>query len=680
VREIQDDVVRALLEQMNGKDLRGKSKGNWAEVAHGPGMHCFPVTGTKVDLARVQEDQPIVSYHPLFVYDELQYANIGHVADVHLNARQQVLRRSPARVIEAPGAQSPEVGKLINVYSENLLSILMQLKQKPMDVLLVGGDIVDHARNSYPFQNQAALREPSAADVWKMVDLGDGYEDRYQAFADHITFYSILRDFYDSEDGGRPAFIVSGNHDAYQDAYGISPRVLFGLIRANEGVPADHNLTFYEAMLAFGRSYGEVKNKSNFTPEMFRWFYTVFTPFSNFAVNLPRQRIVGLAWGDHECLFTAPPSAHGFPGHLPRADEAVSEVQLRVVRQGLGTAKKTVLFSHFTFVSYDDDIKNFTEEDNGRVILSKKYTKQDLGTFQIARDQLYPIVADPDQVQCVLTGHSHRKGVYFLGARQGGAYETEMLPLFKPVEVSAFPGANRVPIIVSDSAGPLPRLNLKDEFLKWGSDRPSGTFVQSASDGGVARIEAVRCLLPGSRPRLAVAMEYLHVLKKQGLNMTIAKFPLAEGRTVEHRVVIEAAPIFHDKVRVAGVVFHAKTGQGAWIEPISLTSTGGPEEDEGVYRFTIPENRAADFMAWLTTPGGGQFLSVSLKPRDLELATIYDSSHSWNFEAEVLCVSHNVLMKIVPLNEKPNFTWRERSSGARMLCANYREKPKYQCT
>jgi hypothetical protein len=507
VREIQDDVVRALLEQMNGKDLRGKSKGNWAEAAHGPGMHCFPVTGTKVDLARVQEDQPIVSYHPLFVYDELGYANIGHVADVHLNARQQVLRRSPARVIEAPGAQSPEVGKLINVYSENLLSILMQLKQKPMDVLLVGGDIVDHARNAYPFQNQGALREPSAADVWKMVDLGDGYEDRYQAFADHITFYSILKSFYDED--GRPAFVVSGNHDAYQDAYGISPRVLG--IRANEGVPADHNMTFYEAMLAFGRSYGKVKNKSNFTPEMYRWFYSVFTPFSDFAVSLPRQRIVGLAWGDDEKLIDFPPGAQGF-GHLPRANESASEVQLRVVRKGLSSAKKMVLFSHFTFVSYDDDLPNLpnSKKENERVILSKTYTKQDLGTFQIARDQLYPIVADPNQVQCVLSGHSHRKGVYFLGARQGGAYETEMRPLFNPVEVGAFPGANRVPIIVSDSAGPLPRLNFKDEFLKWGSDRPSGTFVQSASDGGVARIEAVRCLLPGSRPRLAVAMEYLH--------------------------------------------------------------------------------------------------------------------------------------------------------------------------
>ena len=41
-----------------------------------------------------------------------------------------------------------------------------------------------------------------------------------------------------------------------------------GAIRANAGIPADNNLTFYEAILAFGESYGEVRKKLNFQPKM----------------------------------------------------------------------------------------------------------------------------------------------------------------------------------------------------------------------------------------------------------------------------------------------------------------------------------------------------------------------------------------------------------------------------
>jgi hypothetical protein len=139
--------------------------------------------------------------------------------------------------------------------------------------------------------------------------------------------------------------------------------------------------------------------------------------------------------------------------------------------------------------------------------------------------------------------------------------------------------------------------------------------------------------------------------------------------------------MFRDKVKIAGVVFHSKTGQAGWGEPISLTPMPPrPEDTQDVHQFTVHENHAANFMAWLTTPGGGRFISVNLKlDRKSGLAMTYDTSHPWSFEAEVVGVGEDVFM-IVPLNEKPNFTWRERTSGARMLCANYREKPKYLCT
>jgi Calcineurin-like phosphoesterase len=96
----------------------------------------------------------------------------------------------------------------------------------------------------------------SAADIWNLVDLGDNCDRNYQAYVDFIAFFTRIRTFCTSS--GKPAFVVAGNHDCYKNnkLYGISPRVLWK--KANEGVPADHNLTFYEAMLVFGETWGKV--------------------------------------------------------------------------------------------------------------------------------------------------------------------------------------------------------------------------------------------------------------------------------------------------------------------------------------------------------------------------------------------------------------------------------------
>ena len=50
-----------------------------------------------VDMGKANPNEPVQSYHPVVVMsdvDEFTYANIGHVSDIHINSRWQLLGKS----------------------------------------------------------------------------------------------------------------------------------------------------------------------------------------------------------------------------------------------------------------------------------------------------------------------------------------------------------------------------------------------------------------------------------------------------------------------------------------------------------------------------------------------------------------------------------------------------------
>lgn len=232
--------------------------------------------------------------------------------------------------------------------------------------------------------------------------------------------------------------MVTGNHDCYgkNHIYGVSPRVL-GVIKGNEGIPADHNLTFYEAMLVFGETWSKVFG-TLFNAKLYEWFYAVFTPFADFSLELPKLRILGLAWGEKEEVLSSPGSGGQTYKHLGRAAEAVTAGQIALLSGGLSSDKKTALMTHFTLVSYDDSIPVLDGPVSGHIdvggpglsrIFGKPFSDHDFGTFQDGRAALYGSVADSGGIACVVTGHSHRKGMYLLGANDGKGYATEAFGL-----------------------------------------------------------------------------------------------------------------------------------------------------------------------------------------------------------------------------------------------------------
>jgi len=774
VFEFQDLLIENVLRRMNGPELGGKdekakeitweNKGQWATrlgrkwdtlwdgdkaeadeapAGGGKGFYAFRQAGTQVDLSSIAPREPIRAHHLLFVYPKdapLVHANIGHASDLHINARQQVLAKSKARVIDMgdddanAGADSPEIGGLFNDCGANFASILQQLGQRA-DLALIGGDLIDHVKNVFPYTagtRPDALAHPSVARIWELVDLKDdaAYKRNYQSFVDHITFYTIVLNHCRSQQ--KPVFVVNGNHDAYNEAFGITPRVVDDKLgytkRANEGIPADSNLTFYEAILAFGKSYGEIKASFNFEAELFAWFYAVFTPWSDFAVALPNQRIVGLAWGDSEKMISGW-TGHGF-GHLPRADQAVSDDQLKLFKED-DLGKRSVLFSHFTFVSYGEAIPNVDRAKNprfettvpaeGNVKLAtdfahqkhdelaaqaaqaqqgsqpqkkekwharlwrgvketpgavvggvksvgsgisygaratwntwKPYTDYDYGTFENKRKELYQEVAKAAKVQCVLTGHSHRKGLYFLVKEEGDGYQTLMYPLARPQGAPVLP-SRHTPIVVSDSAGPVPRMNLYDEFLEWGSDRPAGTVVQIGKDGNVVRVEPVASQV-ARPPRLAVALEYLHVMKDAVFDgIETSDFVARERLEVAHVLYFNLTKAFKENVKLEGVTLYGKAStedKAPWFRVVlDAPADGGPATERGVIRDTrryevrVPTKARAAYLDWLMMDGDpSRFLSLKFRIEDPVAKAFdaqapnypaYNTDHPWNFEVKV---------------------------------------------
>jgi 3',5'-cyclic AMP phosphodiesterase CpdA len=661
--EYQDFLIANVLQSFNGPALRGTG---------GFGKHEFRYDAeTGVDYAHVDLDQPIVAYHPLYVYPEgsLQALKIGHVGDMHLNGRQKLLAKNPVKVIDGKS-----VASMMNIFEVSFLRVLDALDAKGIDVLFVAGDLIEHVDNAFPYHDGLTaekLSSPNAATIWALVDPDNNYDRNYQAYVDYIAFFSAIRQFCART--RKPVFVVSGNHDAYKakKIYGIVPTILWR--KANEGIPADHNLTFYEARLIFGESWGILRPGTLFDKEHFQWFYAVLTPFADFRLELPRLRLVCLGWHDGEEVLTLWRAGEQGMAHLGRASQAGTPGQLALLKAD-PKGKKAVVMSHFTFVSHGGPLPAADRPAGGHVDVGQIYGSSDNGTFQELRRDMYGAVADPSAVACVLSGHSHRKGVYLLGTVDATGYPTEGYGLRRPhgtaSPVSQLRG--RPPIIVTDSCGPLPRLNLDGEFGGRGSDRPSGTLLTVSETGQVTHIEPVYSERQ-AKPRLAVAVDYMQILSgfvfkeikvepfkradpKRGrlcITVTFHEFfpaPIAEGMTIT--LYSNASASKKDR----------------WIEIPLVPDEFKPKTKSRGF-VVQPESRGS-FMSWLQLGSkASRFMSFHFGSAG-GLEDIYDISTTWDIEVEANPSWWNAFRsgaqeyELVPPRETGAGDWMKRTHDA----------------
>ena len=98
------------------------------------GNYCFKIKGKDVDITEMDFTNPIQYYHPVFYYKELKYANLSHMADLHISSRQILLSKSKAKVIECTEDECnsdigiyPEIGTMVNVCTANVKNLLDQI-------------------------------------------------------------------------------------------------------------------------------------------------------------------------------------------------------------------------------------------------------------------------------------------------------------------------------------------------------------------------------------------------------------------------------------------------------------------------------------------------------------------------------------------------------------------------
>jgi 3',5'-cyclic AMP phosphodiesterase CpdA len=564
VGEPHDQLIKAML------DKRSK----WASV-NGK-YYCFQTANYDLLHSVWDTSNPVQSYHPVFHYDDLQFANIAHLTDVHVAARQQAMQMSIARVIDTwdQGTDvnldySPRIGSIVNSCSRVMWELLTKLTAKNPDILVIGGDLVDCLLSCYvdpKIAGDAHFKAGLPWRIWEVVALGDNYTDTYKHGTDMIGFLTLLLNHIRTN--SMPAYSITGNHDCYHLPYGISPRVMQSTIdhRANEGIPSDHNLTFYEALLVFGDTYGKLKSTlSPFDPDMWDWFYTVYTPFADFSIELPKQSLVALGWGDGEGIFNDFIGTGQGPGHLGRAKDAISDEQLDLLIAAIGKGKRTILTTHFTFVSYEADVPGNLGESTPRDIyisLLKDYNDYNSGCFQENRKPVLKtrLTIERD-VQIVLTGHSHRRALYM--ANEVSTFGRESIKVLNfdfdqfHYAKNKYKDKMKSPIIVSDSGGTIPRYNFGGEFMGRGSDPPSGTYIGfDQTSGELVHLEAVRSKL---KPRVAVAVDYLNIQEKKTI---IESFESQEFSLDDER-----------NGKVASFIFTIKLTDrlpGFWIENLAF--------------------------------------------------------------------------------------------------------------
>jgi hypothetical protein len=274
--------------------------------------------------------------------------------------------------------------------------------------------------------------------------------------------------------------------------------------------------------------------------------------------------------------------------------------------------------------------------------------------------------------------------MYLLGPADDKGYPTEAYDMRRasgPVDLTPHLDG-RPPIIVSDSGGPLPRLNFSSQkgisspFGEFGSDLPSGTMVCISETGTVTSIEQVYSTLDAAKPRLAVAVDYLHVMKDHVFKeITVQPFDRAQATTCLYTIDIT----FHNNFPILLgngmdlILFGKPSVDHAWIR-IALVPVAKGKGHTTSSSFQVPLDQSSDFFDWLTLGSkAGRFMSFGFANAN-GLEAIYDISSRWNIEVEAKPSFWNFWgaqkYDILPHgedtglfhthNEAPNFAWRKQ--------------------
>ncbi|KPJ68094.1 MAG: hypothetical protein AMJ43_01435 [Coxiella sp. DG_40] len=450
----------------------------------------------------VDESNPIQSYHPVYITDK-KTLKIGHLTDIHISSRHFVFKnnKNKAQLIMN---NSQNIADMVHSSHQSTEELIQQIQQQNIDILMITGDFQDYSRNIDP--NSVDIK--NTGSIWTELNLNrirdsERINKTHPYGIDDTLVFSLIKKFYD--DYQKPIYLVTGNHDSYEYPYGISPRL--GTLRANEGIPGDHNLTISEAILMFGPGYKDILKETkaitpeqvgnfrtwfgDFTPWCSDWFYHVFTPLSDFVIHRDKQTLIGLGWGDEEGLLE--------PDFFPVAEYALTNLQMKLIANAQKHNKQCLIFMHPTIVSYQGD---YPLSKQGKI--ESKPNTYSLGTFKKLRPEFFKNYLFSNKKYYILSGHSHRSGLYEINTdmtTKGYSLESATGQLKK--------FGDKTRIIVTGSSGPIPVQNLNGEMQGYGWDIPTATIIDFSNG---ETIKVLKANNETAKPRFAVAMDYYDLI------------------------------------------------------------------------------------------------------------------------------------------------------------------------
>jgi len=490
------------------------------------------------------------SRHPVFISNK-ERLKLGAASDLHLSIRQSLYVKASPRVIhDVRGSKDGEnasenIGEMSHNFFSSSRSIMHEVASQS-DILLIPGDLFDFCRNTNP---EVAGEVENTGRLWDILDFEKFKDTHYSNFIDLLGFIALVYERYAEK---TPVYFISGNHDGYKEPYGISPRLhvksdkindglpIFDFLSMNEGIPADHNLTYYEAVLLYGKKYASFYNITNFDREILGKVHCLLTPWKDCLVSYgATQNLILLGWENSEAKVL---QAFTYDA-LPRASDACTAGQLALVDEAVEQRKKTkatnILCSHFTYASFTTVYPFLAPPKNKKEPVPNAYglisgteyrlvtdtaTDTSVGTFFFRRSEMCEHIY-AGNIQYTISGHSHRAGVYKLGSmskpieeyKQVGDNSTlpaiftaaALLPenAITPEDYRqiTLPKSTDHAILVCGSAGCYSRQNLRGEFGGIGLDKPQGLTLDTAS----RTVNFVPLKGDKYKPRLAVLMDYL---------------------------------------------------------------------------------------------------------------------------------------------------------------------------
>jgi len=678
-------------------------------------VYAFKIKGKEFTFEQ-DKKQPIQNFHPICIRANKDPLNIGQLTDVHVSSRQHAFDKSNAELIH--GSNTNVIGPLVNTCFNALKDLMDQYGEDPkIDILVFTGDLIDYNRNYHPkkFMDGSLTK---SGELWQEMFLdnmnqrdakGKPVKDKqkniipntefYPSSIDNVTMYSLFLYYYKTHK--KPIFLISGNHECYSVPFGISPRTsklrgiskkvftwskqpiekqiedsrklrkndmkkekkggTTGGMRANTGVPADHNLTFGEAALMYGPSYHQIamfgdtdtKNTFNFKPKNIDWFYTVFTPLSDYTFTWGIQNFIALEWGDGERMLAYLDSQAKFSGILPRATHSLTDKQLLLSKKAITLNKPcTILLTHFTFVNYDQpqSIKTLGVIDIDNK--GKSHGKFDYGTFEKNRELLYLMLAT-NKIHFAMAGHAHRSALYqhtnmskkkswiHHGPTGKGRTETYYRKQFEVKAITANHASFKyenldegaAKIIGTACGGPIAIQNFDKELGNWGLAYPSGSYIYFNASGKEDEIGikvSGKDSIPAAKPRLAVALDFGDVLGRE--DRKIGGFiKRLESTQYDGPIYLDINPgyKFPDKQWIGEVTFYVYDGATPKPYTSSLNYRGN-------HKYEIKLSESGDFFA-AAEEKSLSFISIkSNGSLNGKVYSHYNQKSPWQFRVELI--------------------------------------------